>query len=513
MAGRIGRIRFQLRRLLPGLFLLFFLQLAPGAPQATEEESDQVQFKANITSVDANLGKDTRRLQGDVVFEHGGAKMYCDSAYFYSDRNALDAFSNVYINQGDTVHLYGDFLNYDGNTKLAKVREHVKLINKETTLTTDALDYDIAEGIGYYMHHANIVNVENHLESEIGHYYTRDKLFDFQKNVVVINPDYTIYSDRMKYNTETKITYFNGPTEIIGDSNYIYCEKGWYNTQTDISELEQNALVQNTTQTIKGDYLYYEKLTGYGMARKNVQIIDDEQSIVLTGEEAEYQELIDYAMITDSARFIQIAEEDSLFMHADTLLTDLDTAGAKQVRAFYGVRIYRSNLQGRCDSMVYSTSDSVIRMYHEPVLWSEQHQIKAKYIEIHTEHRQAKTMYLYNAALIISMEDTLKFNQVSGKNMVCHFRNNEIYRIDVSGNGQSVYYPKDSDGVIGANKAICSDMVIFMKEGGVESINMLKDPDATLYPLEKAPEEEMKLKGFAWLEALRPMSKDEIFTK
>jgi len=476
------------------------------------QENRQVQFSANTTEVDAKLGRDTRRLLGNVVFEHEGAKMYCDSAYFYAKRNSLDAFNNVYINQGDTVHLYGDHLFYDGNTKIAQIRHNVKLINRETTLTTQALDYNISEGVGYYTNHADIINKENNLKSRIGHYYTRSDMFDFQDSVVVINPDYTIYSDRMKYNTETRVTFFSGPTEIIGDSSYIYCEKGWYNTITDISQLNQNALVRNTKQTIKGDSLYYEKHTGYGRAIKNVEIIDSKQNVILRGNSGIYFEQSDYARLTGHALFIQVTPDDSLYLHADTLLSEVDTAGTKFIKAFYGVRLFKSNLQGKCDSMAYSMADSVIRLYDAPVLWSDENQIMAEYIEIQTEKRQVKTMYLKRSSFIISQEDSAKFNQIKGKNMTCHFRGKELYRIDVNGNGQSVYFPIDeSNAPLGANKAECSDMVIYLSDGKVNSISLLKKPNAVLHPIETAPINELILKGFSWLEELRPLDKEDIF--
>jgi lipopolysaccharide export system protein LptA len=491
--------------LVPALFLVI--------PAWTQKVA-QVKFSADITEVVAKLGKDTRRLIGHVVFEHEGAKMYCDSAYFYSSRNSLDAFNNVYINQGDTVHLYGEHLYYDGNTKVAQIRRNVKLINQETTLTTQALDYNISEGVGYYTDHAVIINQENTLQSRIGHYFTRSDLFDFEDSVVVVNPDYTIYSDRMKYQTKTKIAYFQGPTEIIADSSYIYCEKGWYNTATDVSQLNQHALVRNKKQTVRGDSLYYEKQTGFGRAVKNVEITDSAQHIILRGNYGIYYENDDYARLTDRAEFIQVSDNDSLYLHADTLLSEVDTTGTKYIKAFYGVRIYKSNLQGKCDSMSYSLADSVIRLYDEPVLWSDENQISAEYIEIRTERREAKTMYLKQSSFIISQVDTSKYDQIKGKNMTCHFRKNELYRIDVNGNGQTVYYPEDErDGIIGANKAECSDLIIFLKEGKVNSITFLKKPDAVLYPLETAPINELILKGFQWFNELRPIDKNDIFRK
>lgn len=475
------------------------------------QKTAKVQFSAATTEVDANLGRDTKRLLGNVIFTHGGAKMYCDSAHFYSKKNSLDAFHNIYINQGDTVHLYGDYLHYDGNTKIANVRRNVRLINSETTLTTEALDYDIANSIGYYMNYAKIVNVENELESNVGHYYATQDMFDFQDSVKIVNPDYTMYSNRLKYNTESKVSYFFGPTEIISDSSYIYCERGWYDTQTDISQLNQNALVKNPKQIVKGDSLYYEKLTGFGRAIKNVEIHDLEQDIILKGNRAIYYENSDYARLTERAEFIQLSPEDTLHLHADTLLSEVDTSGTKFIKAYYGVKIFRNNMQGKCDSMAFSFADSVIRLYDEPILWSDVNQLTSEYIEIHTKNSQIRTMYLNKASFIISKADSSYFNQIKGKNMVCHFKNNELYRVDVNGNGQTVYYPPDDDEIIGVNKIECSDLIIFLKEGKVNTITFLKKPDAVLYPMDQAPINELILKGFKWFEADRPKTKVDIF--
>lgn len=495
------------------LFVLIFLgqvfRLTNSFCQTNEAEID---YQAQIIEVDKKIGNGALRLLNDVVFFHGGAEMYCDSAYLYTKSNTLDAYNDIFINQGDTVHLYGDFLHYDGSTKIATITgKVVKLINRETTLTTTKLDYDLGKSIGFYTNHANIVNKENTLESRIGHYYTKKKLFHFIDSVVIVNPDYTIYSDTLDYNTESGIAYFFGPTDIIGDSSHIYCEKGWYDTQKDLSELRQNAWAQNTKQTVKGDYIFYNKVTGDGIAKTNVEIIDNEKDIVLKGNNANYNELTEYAFITDNAQFIQISESDSLFLHADTLKTFPDTSGFKVLYAYYNVKFYRENVQGMCDSMVYTFSDSIARLYEEPVIWMDNYQVSAERIDMYTKNKQLEKTILYRSSFIISQEDTNSFNQIKGKDMHCYFINNDLYRIDVSGNGQTVYYAKDKSDIVGVNKIECSNMTLHFVDNDIKRIDFYVNPIGTLYPLEQAPENELKLKGFLWLDSERPKSKYEIF--
>ncbi len=475
------------------------------------QQTHKINHDADNMEFDKNLADGAYRLLGNVVFRHEGAVMYCDSAYFYSTTNSLDAFNNVYINQGDSLHLYGDVLYYDGNTRKARVRKNVKLVSKETNLLTDALDFNLKTNVGYYTTGADIINGQNELTSWEGYYYSNSKMYFFKDTVIIKNPDYNIYSDTLKYNTISNIAYFLGPTEIISDSNYIYCEDGWYNTETNISLLKDNARLQNPRQTIKGDSLYYERESGYGEAYCNVELVDTEQKIILKGNFATYNQSAEDAMITDRAELIQITDTDSIYIHADTLTSEVDTSGYKIVKGFYGVKMFKTNLQGKCDSMSYSFSDSIIRLYYEPVLWSDENQLTSEYIEIRTKNNKIDQLHLIKLAFIISQEDTVKFNQIKGKDMVCYFKDNELYRVNVNGNGQTIYYPKDKNEVIGVNKAESSDLVIFLKGNKVQEIIFYTKPDATLYPLDKAPQNELRLKDFVWLEKYRPANKEDIF--
>ncbi len=501
MAGSSG-IYKKLAFLLPAVLFVCL-------KSASQEK--KIDFNAENVEFDRKIANGAFRLWDNVVFTHQGAKMYCDSAYFYPQENSLDAYSDVYINQADTIHLYGDFLHYDGNTRFALIRENVRLTSKETNLSTSMLDFDLNRNVGYYTTGAVILNGDNKLRSRYGYYYSNEHYYIFKDSVVVENPDYTIYSDTLKYNTQTNTAFFLGPTEIISDSNYIYCENGWYNTETNISLLKKNAFLKNSQQTVSGDSLYYERESGNGKAFGSVEIVDLEQNVILRGNYATYVEKTEQSVLTGKAVFIQATENDSIFVHADTLRSELDTSGSKLIRAYYRVKLFKSDMQGKCDSMSYSFADSIIRLYHDPVLWSEDNQLTSDYIEIRTKNKKIDQLYLQHMAFIVNQEDSSKFNQIKGKDMLCYFRDNELYRIDVNGNGQTLYYPKDGDEIIGANKAESSNLVIFWKDGKVQTIKFMIKPQAILYPLDQIPPEETKLKNFRWLDSQRPKNKGDIF--
>ncbi len=477
------------------------------------QTTDKISFDAEIMEMDERIAPDAKRLIGNVVFHHEGSVLYCDSAYYYSERNALDAFSNVYLNRGDTLHLWSDTMKYDGNTRMSNARSRVKLIDRESVLYTQMLDFDMNTNIGYYPNRGKLINSDDTLTSIRGYYYENDDLFYFRDSVVIRTPDYKIYSDTMQYNTVSRISYFFGPTHIISDSNHIYCERGWYNTLTDISSITRNAWIESKGQLMMADSLYYERNNGFGEGFRHVHLIDTVKNVILRGQYGQYLELEKRGFITDSGYMIQIDEDaaDSLFIHGDTLRSDPDTGEYKIFRVYHRVKIFKSDLQGKCDSLVYKTADSVMSFFYEPILWSEENQLTADFIQLYTGQNRIDSIKFYQNSFIISQHDTLHYNQIKGRNMVGYFKDNELDRIFVKGNGETIYFPEDEGEIIGVNKATSTDVNIYLKDKEIKKIYFILEPDATFYPPGQLAASELKLKGFRWLDYYRPKTKEEIF--
>ncbi|MBI5219376.1 MAG: organic solvent tolerance protein OstA [Bacteroidia bacterium] len=461
-----------------------------------------------------------KRLIGNVVFKHDNALLYCDSAYFNTNDNIIEAFANIRMVQGDSLTLLGDHLTYDGNTKMAQVRGDVNLKHRSSVLKTHFLDYDRNKNIGYYYNHGEITDKENILNSSRGFYYSKTYNFFSIDSVTLVNKKYTMYSDTLRYNTKTKVSYFYGPTLIrSGDTSYIYCENGWYNTESEISQYNKNAFLVNGPQKLKGDSLYYDRIQGYGKAFMNVELVDTNEKIVLRGNYGYYSEKPEKGLITDNALLIQIAEKDStgrrdsLYLHADTIRYEMDSTDTFKIfRAYHHVKLFKSDIQGKCDSVYYSMKDSIIHLYHAPVMWSEESQMTAEIIKIFTKKNQVDHIVLNNTAFMISREDSIRFNQMKGKIITGFVKDNELYKIEITGNGQSVYFAKDDNELIGANKAECSNMVIYRKNKKFDKILFITKPDATLYPVDKVSKEEILLKDFKWLEKYRPRVWTDIFS-
>ncbi|MDA3930698.1 MAG: LPS export ABC transporter periplasmic protein LptC, partial [Prolixibacteraceae bacterium] len=320
---------------------------------------------------DETVVENAKRLVGNVILSHNNMIMKCDSAWAYTTTNSVDAFGNVHIISNDTLNLWAEFINYNGNTSFAYARKNVKLEDPSLTLFTDSLDFDMNEEIGYYNFGGKIIDSTNVLNSKIGRYYSKTSTVHFIENVRLKNEDYTLRTDTLLYNTNTEIVSFDGPTRIIGDSTNIYSTLGWFNTKTQESELNENSTIRRGETQLQGDYIHYNDANKEGIAKGNVVINDYEKQMIIAGNNAIYDDFDQYAIVTDSAMWVQYYEDDSLFLHADTLYTIPDTsmAGQKMLIAYNNVRFFRSDMQGISDSLIYFSKDSTIQLFSDPVIW------------------------------------------------------------------------------------------------------------------------------------------------
>ncbi len=469
---------------------------------------------------DESLGINAQRLIGSVIFEHDGALMSCDSAYLYNNDKSVEAFGRVHINQGDTVHLYGDSLRYDAGDKTARLRQNIRMIDKDMQLTTNIMNYDLKTSIGSYFNGGTIISQQNQnkLTSKEGYYHSESKTLHFKDSVVLHNPEYDMYCDTLHYNTVSEVSWFFGPTLIRSKDNLIYCENGWYDTKNNVSSFEENAyIITEEHQKLEGDSMYYDRNKGIGEVFDNITITDTVNDFLVNGHYAIHYEQRDLSIITKEAMLTQIYKEDSLFLHSDTLKITVDTTtGDQVVHAYYRVKFYRHDMQGKCDSLVYSESDSTLRMYHTPVLWSEENQLDGEFIEIVAHEGKINQLIMYNSAFMISEEDSLSYNQIKGKKITGYFKDNDLVKIHVEGNGETIYHPVDEKDTgekekIGIYKAECSDLYIHLEDNELKGISFITQPSGILHPEDEVAQEEQFLKGFHWEFHHRPLTKADIF--
>ncbi len=458
-------------------------------------------------------GVSVRKLVGNVQLRQKEVTLFCDQADFYFEENRVDAFGSVHIKQGDTINIYGETLHYDGNLKKAKLESKVKLTDAKMVLTTEQLDYDLNTRVGFYLQGGKLVSDDAVLTSKHGYYYANTADVYFKKEVKLKHPDYLLSTDTLKFNTASQTAYFVSPTTIHSDSFDVYCESGYYNTRYDISQFEKNARLDTKTQQLKADTIFFQRKKGYGHARSNIRWSDTLNHLYMRANFAQYYENSDRILATKNAVLIIGMDNDSMFVTADTLFSYKDTVGQfRNLFAFHHVKIFKSDLQGICDSIAFSYRDSVFRMFDKPVLWVDNNQLNADTMNMYLKGSQLHRMDLLQNAFAVEESGAGLYNQVSGKDMHGFFSDGYLQKMDVEGNGESIYYAKDdSNAYIGVNKAICSNMtILFTADKKVDRIYFLTQPDATLFPLKEFPAEESRLKNFQWLIGEKPGSREEL---
>lgn len=509
------------RMLLLGILCLFgFCLVAQVQPQ--RNVGQPVKSKVYLLHSDVlkkskdNPDPNAQILVGDVVFRHDSIYMYCDSACFYEKTNSLEAFNNVRMVQGDTLSLYGDYLFYDGNTQLAQVRNNVRMENRTTTLTTDSLNYDRIANLGYFFDGGTLSDEENVLTSDWGEYSPATKMSVFNYEVQLVNPQFTLTSDTLRYNTATKIASIVGPSDIHNDENHIYSELGFYNTTLGQAELLNRSVLSNNGKKLTGDSLYYDRNQGYGEAFNDVVFVDTINKNMLTGNYCYYNQLTSYAFATDEAVATDFSQGDSLFIHADTLQMftyHLDTDSVyREARAYHKVRVYRTDVQAVCDSLVFSSKDSCLTMYRDPILWNGQQQLLGEQIMVYMNDSTIDWAHIHNQALSVERIDSVNYNQVSGKDMKAYFKDGEMEQVDVIGSVRLVYYPMEKDStLIGMNVSESSELNVYLENRKLKKMVMKPQSSGTLYPMDQLPPEKMKLENFGWFDYVRPLNKKDIF--
>ena len=469
--------------------------------------------QSNLVQFDNDNLPNIQVLTGNVILRHDDIYLYCDSAHLNQNTNSFQAFKNVKIQQGDSLTIHSNLLNYNGNTRIAHLYHNVKLIHHEVTLYTDTLTYNRNKDLGYYTCGGKLIDSQNTLTSQHGYYHSNTKTAEFNHNVIGKNTNSTLTSDTLTYNTQTKIATILGPTTIQHtDSTTIYAEQGWYNTTTDQSQLLKNPIINHQNgKTLQGDTIYYNKQTGIGQAYHNITLKDTINKISLHGHYAYHKEHGEISIITDSALMIQYTQNDTTYIHSDTIYTYTQNPNNKTTIAYHNVRLYNKQYQSVCDSLTYSTTDSIIHLMQIPIIWNQDQQITGDTIHIHTHNQDIDKMHIIGNAIMIQQHDTTHYNQVSGKEIIAHIQNQQLNHVNISGNVESIFYPTDQDQIIGLNSIKSTYMTIHFNQGKLDRFIVYPSPTATMHPISQITPNMLYLPNYTWQNNIRPTSKNDIF--
>ena len=451
--------------------LFLFIGLYTTTVSAQQESSIEI-LNADQISFNQKEHEDRQKLYGNILVQHAKQFLSCDSAYFYSSENKLEAFSDIKIWQGDTLTLTGDYLIYYGDHQLAQMEGNVHLEHKDVDLRGEQLSYNFNYEQAFYDQRAIITQEDKSLTSDRGVYHASQEKFDFYGHVIINTSKETIEADTVYYWYYKEYAVFQGNGYIVNDDLDIYAQQGW------IDQIKGEAFLSNQVHIKERD--------------NNYHLFAD--STYFTNH---MQEALSYSNTYCMFPF----EDDTLLLVADTLRNE-QIASNNLLKAYYNVSYKSDAIIGSCDSLTYLPEEEMLVMNVDPTMWLEDYQLTSDTLSLFFKENNLHRASLNNHSFIVSQVDSNAFNQISGKNMEAYFAKNELSNIEVKGNGESIYFVQDESkrSLKGVNKIICSNMNIRLLNKAIESIHFYKEPDAKLYPIDKIQLNDFILKGFIWRE-------------
>lgn len=468
--------------------------------QSSGKNTIDIEQAGELTYEEAG-GEKVRRLIGNVILKQQDVRLFCDSALLYADSKLAKAFGNVRIVQEGKFNGTCRYLEYNGQTKDAVLRQNVYLTDGEMNLTTDELFYNTNTKIARYQQGAMIRNAEATLKSLRGTYDSNTKQFYYRTRVSLDHRDFKLTADTLLYNNLSERADFVGPTNIRTNRSKSYTEGGWYKSKTKEFYLNKNGRIAvDSQQFITADTIYFDESKELGYCRGNVQLIDTVEKSEIRGGYSRFNRKAGWNLVYEYPLLINFGEKDTLYLTADTIYQYKDKNEKSVMRAWDNPVIQQADLLMNCDSLSYQEADSVFKFFTLPVIWSGGFQITSEFKELYTKGKAFDRMEMYRDAFMVKQEDSLHYSQIKGKDVTAWFTGQQISRMDVKGNGESIYYVEDETGTgfMGANKIESSDITILLEDNKPVDIRFYVKPVAVMTPIDKVDPVAFRLKGFNW---------------
>ena len=453
---------------------------------------------------------------------HDGMDIWSDYALFYKKNNSFKARGDVVVKQGDSIELYSENLEYDGNSRKIIAKTNVIFKNNNTTLKTQILFHDRDLKEIYFENGGIMKDSTNTIKSTEGKYFLTNSKYEFNKRVNVYNNDSDIKSIKLDYYSDTEKVFFYGPTVITGQDYRIFSENGFYNTNSKNGYFNTKAKIEYGNRTIKADSLIFDDLKKYASGKNNVTIIDTINKTIIKGDFAEVFKKLDSSMITKNSYAIKLLEKDSLFIKADTLFA-VGPDENRIIKGRYDVKFFKNNMSGKSDKFIMNQKNGLIKLLRNklskreqqiltskeiskknPVIWNGESQMSGDEIHIirNTITNKLDSLKILNNAFVVE-KDSLgidNYNQMKGIDLFGNFRDNELEKIRLDRNTEMIYflYDEETKELIGIDKAICSSILMTITNNKIDEIIFYTNPEGKVYPEKELEINEKILNGFNW---------------
>jgi lipopolysaccharide export system protein LptA len=484
----------------------------------------------------------------DVVLVHEKEKLFTNKHLNYNLSTKVATYNQGAILSDDKTKLRSKEGEYFADSHEAFFKTNVEVLDKEFTLKTDTLQFNTETRMAIFLAPTRIHQKEDtRIYCERGYYNFQEKNGEFVRNPQYQKKEQRAIADTIRYDGKANRVRMIGNAFFQDSTQTATAQIIDHNDSTNVTFLSGDAHIKTKTQDIKGqeityskkeerfstkgrskiidekneleaDAVNYDKLLGYGVADGNVVWSDTAQHTTIKAPHLVYNKKTDYVKASGGRPLlITLLDKDSLFMTADTLISYKDTISKdtnRMLRAYHDVRIFKSDLQSICDSLVYNSSDSLFRFFKKPIIWSDTSQFTADTMQIQLAGGKIDRINLYNKGFITTaLEKQRFFNQIKGKNVTAFFKKGEINRMKVVENVETIYYAQDSKkAYIGVNKITCARMLMqWSDENKISDIRFYSKPTGNMTPMKQADHEALRLEGFSWQLSKQPKSLKDLF--
>jgi hypothetical protein len=287
---------------------------------------------------------------------------------------------------------------------------------------------------------------------------------------------------------------------VSKEGYHLDAQKGsFYDTQLKQFKFFEG-LVDTEDSRVKADELFYDEPKAYYEGKKDVRVLNKERKLEVFGEVGTYWEKKKYSQVFGNALVRRYFESDTLFLTADTLISqDGEADSLKYLLAFHQVKLVKTDLSGKADSLLYSFPDSSIHLYKDPILWNRSSQISADSMVFYIKNETLDRVFMKNKAFAILTDTLLNFNQMKGRKMTGQFRDGELSNLFIEGNGESLYYALEGDTLTqGINRILSATIGLSFVDGLIKKSNFGVRPDGKFIPVQDIDEKLNRLEGFRW---------------
>ena len=472
---------------------------------------------ADVVKYDEELyGPGVQLLKGNVLLEHQGAYISCDSAFFNGQDNSFRAYGNVHAFQGDSIQMCSDKMVYDGAQRILKATDRVVVYESRLDLYTDTVYYYRDSSLVTYPSYGKVIDSSNVLVSSTGEYWMNKNTFEFKDDAILTNPQCTVYTDLITYHTVSGLAALESRSKIVGKGSVSYTDLGKYYSNDDKMHMSGNIEHHFEEYITWADsaYAVYQPST-VGTYYDNIEIWDSINDSHIYADTLHLYKDKDSFSLLGTPTLVKELESENMYLHADTIIGYRDLDSARQIDMFPQTKIFKSNFSAKSQEIHMNERTRQMTLVGEPVIWPDIHQVTGERIvvQMYKDSNAVDSFYVENRAYLINQDiDTANYNQIKGRLLRGNIVDGDVSDIYVDGNGEIFYFVRDrQEQMMGVYKVKSSSIYAKFQNSKIDSYRLDNNPKGELSPLEDVPENTRKLIDFNWRRAEKPMSPYDIY--